>query len=214
MMPGTAHLKRRILRIVPSRLPPSAPRRAQWPFRSAPLSRSPKITKPIWNRTRTTAVRALKPRVECLRCILSRAPAQDPCREIITVQSLCSLSPSAIVTATIAITVFIGVAKHPAALRLEELTVQRPNVAAPDGAPRMLISAQHDFSGTIINEHAYPFQRDTAGILFDNEADTENGGVNLFWIQEQGWGTGKPGPSEFRQIHAGSAGGYAGEPTP
>ncbi|EQD44071.1 hypothetical protein B1A_15237, partial [mine drainage metagenome] len=64
-----------------------------------------------------------------------------------------------------------------AALRFKESTARRINVAEPDGTPHLIISDRHDFHGAIINGHDYPFQQDTAGMLFYNNEGSESGGL-------------------------------------
>lgn len=87
---------------------------------------------------------------------------------------------SGVLTAVFAIVIFGGFKSSPQKLHLKELTVQRINVVAPNGLPRMIISNQALFPGLIIKGKNYPHpNRKTAGILFYNNEGTENGGLTF-----------------------------------
>jgi hypothetical protein len=59
----------------------------------------------------------------------------------------------------------------------DEIDVQRINIVEPNGSLRMVISDQTRFPGGIIRGKEYPFDRQTAGMLFFNDEATENGGL-------------------------------------
>lgn len=59
----------------------------------------------------------------------------------------------------------------------EEIDVKRINVVEPDGTLRLTISDRSHFPGVIVKGKEYPFDRQTAGLLFFNDEGTENGGL-------------------------------------
>jgi hypothetical protein len=59
----------------------------------------------------------------------------------------------------------------------DTLDVQRINVREVDGTLRLVIANTSRFPGLIIRGQEHPHDRDTAGLLFFNNEETENGGL-------------------------------------
>jgi hypothetical protein len=85
---------------------------------------------------------------------------------------------SGLLTLVFAIAVVYGFAAQSKKTSFEELTVQRINIAEPDGTLRMVISNKALFPGIIIKGKESPHpDRKTAGMLFFSDEGTENGGL-------------------------------------
>lgn len=84
---------------------------------------------------------------------------------------------SGTMTLVFAITVLSGFATKSKKVSFEQIDVQRINIVEPNGTLRMVISDKTRFPGGIIRGKEYPFDRQTAGMLFFNDEATENGGL-------------------------------------
>ncbi|MBN1224994.1 MAG: hypothetical protein JXB23_17225 [Candidatus Aminicenantes bacterium] len=61
--------------------------------------------------------------------------------------------------------------------KFEEIDVERINIVEPDGSLRMVITDKARLPGLILKGKEYVHDRQTAGIIFFNDEQTENGGL-------------------------------------
>lgn len=73
--------------------------------------------------------------------------------------------------------IFVGAQRATKKVKFAEIDVERINIVEPNGMLRMVISDKTRFPGGIIRGKEYPFDRQTAGMLFFNDEATENGGL-------------------------------------
>jgi hypothetical protein len=59
----------------------------------------------------------------------------------------------------------------------DEIEVKRINLIEPDGTVRLVIADKANFPGLIVKGKEYPYDRNTAGMLFFDDEGTENGGL-------------------------------------
>ncbi|HTD95467.1 MAG TPA: hypothetical protein VK627_01005 [Edaphobacter sp.] len=85
---------------------------------------------------------------------------------------------SGVLTLTFAVTVLTAFKASPQNATFDQLTVQRLNVVEPDGTTRMVLSNKAQFPGLYYHgkDHART-DRDSAGMIFNNDEGTENGGL-------------------------------------
>jgi hypothetical protein len=88
------------------------------------------------------------------------------------------LACSCLMPTAVAFGVFSSALSSPAKVVYDEIDVGRINVREEDGRLRLVISNQGRFPGLLFRgkEHPHP-DRKTAGLLFFNEEETENGGL-------------------------------------
>jgi hypothetical protein len=88
------------------------------------------------------------------------------------------LACSAVVSTAVAVAMFGNALGGQSKVAYDEIDVGRINVREEDGRLRLVISNQERFPGLLFRgkEHPHP-NRKTAGLLFFNEEQTENGGL-------------------------------------
>src|SRR5262245_30905798 len=88
------------------------------------------------------------------------------------------LACSAAISTAVAIVMFVNALGSPRHVAFDEIDVGRINVREEDGRLRLVVSNQERFPGLLFRgkEHPHP-NRKTAGLLFFNEEQTENGGL-------------------------------------
>jgi hypothetical protein len=85
---------------------------------------------------------------------------------------------SGVVTLTFAATVLLGARKPLANAVFDQITVHRMNIIEPDGTTRMVLADRAEFPGVFLKGREYSrTDRDSTGILFNNDEGTENGGL-------------------------------------
>jgi hypothetical protein len=85
---------------------------------------------------------------------------------------------SGCLTVVFAVTVLTAFKTAGRSETFDELTVQRLNVVEPDGTPRMVLAAKARFPGLYYHgKDMARNDRSTAGIIFNNDEGTENGGL-------------------------------------
>lgn len=85
---------------------------------------------------------------------------------------------SFVLTLAFASVVLLGARKPEPSARFDQITVHRINVVEPDGTTRLVISDKAEFPGAYYLGKEYPrTDRDAAGMLFNDEEGTENGGL-------------------------------------
>jgi hypothetical protein len=73
--------------------------------------------------------------------------------------------------------VFIAAKQKNTKVKFEEIDVERINIVEPDGTLRMVITDKERLPGLIIKGKEYRHDRHSAGIIFFNDEETENGGL-------------------------------------
>lgn len=85
---------------------------------------------------------------------------------------------SGLVTLALLTTVFLGACKPPTNSTFDQITVRRINIVEPDGTTRMVLSDNAEFPGAFFKGKEVPrTDRESTGILFNNDEGTENGGL-------------------------------------
>jgi hypothetical protein len=85
---------------------------------------------------------------------------------------------SGVLTVAFASIVLLGARKPDPNTSFDQLTVHRINIVEPDGTTRMVISDKAEFPGSFYMGKEYPRpDRVTAGMLFNDDEGTENGGL-------------------------------------
>jgi hypothetical protein len=85
---------------------------------------------------------------------------------------------SGVLTVVFAVTVLTAFKMETRSGTFDELTVQRLNVVEPDGTTRMVLASKARFPGLCYHGKDYGrSDRSTAGIIFNNDEGTENGGL-------------------------------------
>ena len=85
---------------------------------------------------------------------------------------------SATVTVAFAAVVLTGATKPAPNAQFDQITVHRINIVEPDGTTRMVLSDRAEFPGAFLHGKEYPrADRDSTGMLFNNDEGTENGGL-------------------------------------
>jgi hypothetical protein len=85
---------------------------------------------------------------------------------------------SGVLTLAFTWVVLLGASKPSPNASFDQITVHRINVIEPDGTTRLVISNNAEFPGAFYMGKEYPrTDRDAAGMLFNDEEGTENGGL-------------------------------------
>lgn len=85
---------------------------------------------------------------------------------------------SGVLTVAFAVTLSSGFVAGGKKAQFDEIDAHRINIVEPDETPRMVISDKAEFPGSFVMGKEYPRpDRTSAGMLFLNNEDTENGGL-------------------------------------
>jgi hypothetical protein len=88
----------------------------------------------------------------------------------------CLLVYSGILTLVLAVVVLSG-STSPKRTSFDVIDVKRINVVEPDGTVRLVISDKAHFPGLLVRGRVFPYDRNTAGMIFYDDEGTENGGL-------------------------------------
>jgi hypothetical protein len=83
---------------------------------------------------------------------------------------------SGAVTAILGVLILHGL-QHSNRQSFEQITVQRINVAEPDGTLRLVISNHAELPGIVVHGKEQAYARPQAGMIFYNDEGSENGGL-------------------------------------
>lgn len=85
---------------------------------------------------------------------------------------------SGVLTVVLATVILVGARRPVPNASFDQITVHRINIVEPDGTTRMVLSDKAEFPGAYFLGKEYPrTDRDATGMLFNDEEDTENGGL-------------------------------------
>lgn len=84
---------------------------------------------------------------------------------------------SGVLTVVLCVVLLAGFTAAPKKTSFDEIDVQRINLVEPDGTIRLAISNKAKFPGLILKGKEYPYDRNTAGMIFFDDEGTENGGL-------------------------------------
>lgn len=85
---------------------------------------------------------------------------------------------SGVVTLALASLILLGARKPIRNAEFDQITVHRINIVEPDGTTRMVLADKAEFPGAFFKGKEYPRpDRDSTGVLFNNDEGTENGGL-------------------------------------
>ena len=85
---------------------------------------------------------------------------------------------SGVVTLAFGSMLLLGARKPTPSAQFDQITVHRINIVEPDGTTRMVLADKAEFPGSFYRGKEYPrTDRDSTGVLFNNDEGTENGGL-------------------------------------